>query len=68
MTAGKIIQKWLEDYSVNMGKAGLQIPKITEKPTPLQTGEHDWPSWTGPTADNKSPFTDIKTDWSKGLQ
>ena len=68
LIAGYFMTRWLEDYSIKWKKADLHIPKITEKPTPLQSGDFDWPSWKGPDNNNISPFNKIKTDWSKGLK
>ena len=44
------------------------IPQPVGPLPPITMGEHDWPHWGGPTHDNRSSLTGIRTDWGGGLK
>ncbi len=52
-----------EEITGNQSEIPIQINDLP----PITNGETDWLNWRGPNFDGKSSLTDIKKDWSNGL-
>lgn len=65
--AGRLSFLWLRDYSVDMDDSS-GIPAVASERPPVVEDSLAWPSWKGPTDNNRAAFSDIRTDWSGGLQ
>ena len=59
--------KWFGDYSVDMSQVS-GIPEPVGSLPDIVPDSTGWPSWKGLTLNNHAAFTNIKTDWSGGLE